>query len=276
MIRKTYIIAVIISGLVAVSATQAETFVYELQDLSSYQGSVVYPGLDLNGATSAKLVIDQDSPQDIPKIVSLVVDFSAAEKLTARNFKGQSGQFYSTKVNNAWVYRQLDIKLHGFDINNPNGQFINIEALVSESKGYINNNEENPGGQLLFNAHGRLVNITPTKVVDKEVLTVNGSRLRLYLRNGLVINPNSVSESVFVINSLWFGNGEQDLYLPSGFLNNASGFVKPFRINVETIPGFSEDEKFISVTSKDELGNDIQSPLMPLQDALNQAYSLPQ
>jgi hypothetical protein len=275
MIKKTYVAAAIFFGLITASTAKADTFVYEIQDLSSSQGGVFYPGLDLNGATSAKLVVDQDSPQDIPKIVSLTVDFPAAEKFIARNFKSQGGQFYSTTVNDVWVYRQLDVKLHGFDINNLSEQFINVEALVSEGEGYINN-EGNSNGQPLFNVFGRLVNITPAKVVDKEVLTVNGSRLRLSLRNGLTKNPSFGSESVIVINSLWFGNGEQNLYIPSGFPSNASGFVKPFRINIEVIPGLSEEEKFISVTSKDEFGNDVQSPSMPLLDILNQAYNLPQ
>jgi hypothetical protein len=270
MIRKTCFTAAMISGLLVASAAQAKTFTYEIQDINSFQGGVSYPGLDLNGATSGKLVIKQDSPQDTPSIYSLEVQFPSAVKFTARNFQDDGGQIYRTSVNNVWVYRQLNVELHGFDVNQPNEQFVNIEGVVAEGKGFISDDIQPTSGQSLFHVDGRLVNVTPTKVIDREVLTVDGNRLVMSLRDGLTTNN---AESFIVINSLWFGNGEQDLLLPSGFPNNVSGFVQPFRINLETFPGSEGDEYFISVDSKDEYGTEVRSPSISLSDVLNQAYN---
>jgi len=269
MINKSYFPVTILISALLVSTVQAKTFKYEVQGLSSFNGIINYPGLDFNSATSATLTIEQKSQDDIAIITNFSINFLNSDSLSVKNFSGTSTPYKAT-VNSAWVYRKLNVEIDGFDVNSPSGHGININVLVAEANSFINNDVN--VGQPLFFANGFLVDVTPSKVVDTSATKVNGDRLRLSLRSGLKIIPEVSPESQFVINSVWFGNGSEDLYLPSGAPSNLARFLTPYKINLTSVTGSQGDEYFISVSSRDDNGFEIESPQILLQDLLNQAY----
>ncbi|WP_444933595.1 hypothetical protein [Microbulbifer sp. JTAC008] len=273
MIFRDTVKAVAVSVALVAFGAQAKTFQYELQDLSSSQGHIVYPGLDLHEASSATLTIDQADRNSSPVITSLEINFPYASNLSVKNFKqdSSSGNFQAS-VNNVWVYRQLNIEMHGFDIQNPNDQMINIDGYVSEADNFIGGGQSGNSENTLFHAFGRLVDVTPSKVVDVEWLTVNDDRLKLSLRN----NVTSASDSgfggnAFVIDSLWFGEGEETLYFEAPFGDEAK-FIEPYKLAVSKISGPIGDEYFIKILAKDENGNEFETVELPLQDLLSTAY----
>lgn len=249
---------------------QAKTFKYEIQELHSSGAGLEYPGLDLSGANSAILIVDQENSSAPIVITSLEIKFPNASSLSVRNFYTDGGLIRAS-VNDAWVYRQLNIEVHGLDILNINDQFINISGYVSEADGFIGGHQPENLGQPLFHAGGRLVDVTPSKVVDVKALTVNGSRLKLSLNNNTSAVPNSGDEHAIVIDSLWFGRGEASLYFPI-HLGSEAKFVKPYKISISTISGPEGDEHSIRILLKDERGNEFSTEELPLQHLLDEAY----
>ncbi|WP_444885097.1 hypothetical protein [Microbulbifer sp. PSTR4-B] len=58
MFPKYALVTAAISAAFIAFEAQAKTFKYEIQDITSSNASLQYPGLDLNGANSATLIID--------------------------------------------------------------------------------------------------------------------------------------------------------------------------------------------------------------------------
>lgn len=270
MIKKLHLIITTLSFLLIASAAQANTFKYEIQNIQSFNGAINYPGLNLN-AISGTLTIEQSSQFDEPVVKSLDVNFLEAKPLAVRSFSSVGGFGpLRASVNNAWVFRKLNVEINTFDFLNPNFQFLSVNVYVSENDNFINNIGQQE--QLLLTLDGILVDVTPSKVSDTESLLVNGERLRLSLRNALTSVPELGLTDQVVINSVWFGNGEENIYLPAGTPSNLARFVKPYRINLTTIAGPQGDDNFISVSLRDREGVEFESPQFLLQDLLDQAY----
>ncbi|USD23409.1 hypothetical protein MJO52_09795 [Microbulbifer variabilis] len=271
MFPKYALVTAAISAAFIAFEAQAKTFKYEIQDITSSNASLQYPGLDLNGADSATLIIDQADPSSPAVITSLDVNFPNASKLSVRNFNSTNGLHRAT-VGNTWVYRQLNIEVHGVDFQNSSDQNIYIDGFVSEAESFIGANQPGNQGQPLFHVGGRLVDVTPGKVTDIKILTLDGNRLRLSLNDKIAANPNNNHESVIVIDSLWFGNGEAKLYIPIPMANNEAKFSAPYKLNISTTSGPEGDEHFIHVLAKDERGNEFPTAEFPLQHLLEEAY----
>ncbi|BBM00407.1 hypothetical protein [Microbulbifer sp. GL-2] len=251
---------------------QAKTFKYELQDLHSSGADIQYPGLDLNGASSATLTIDQADQDSSPVITSLEINFPSASNLLVKNFKQLPGSAARASVSNAWVYRQVNVEVHGFDIENPNDQMINIDGYVSEADSFIGSGQSDNLGGRLFHAAGKLVDVTPSKIVDVEWLTVNDDRLRLSLRSNPISIPDSnFGEMAFAIDSLWLGKGEEVLYFHAPF-GDETKFIEPYMLEVSTITGPDGDEYSIRILAKDMHGNEFPTPDLPLRHLLEDAY----
>ncbi|WP_226648704.1 hypothetical protein [Microbulbifer variabilis] len=270
MFPKFALAAAISAAFLAFEA-QAKTFKYETLELDSANAAVQYPGLDLNGASYATLTVDQAHSSAPAIITSLEVNFPNAPKLTAKNFNLHDGLHQAT-VGNAWVYRQLNIIVDESDFENSNDQRIHFGGFVSEADSFIGTGQPGNLGQPLFDAWGRLVDVTPSKITDVKMLTVDGSKLRLSLSNKLAKHPNSNDENAVVIDSLWFGNGEEKLYVPISVFGNKAKFTEPYKLNISTTSGPDGDEHFIHVLARDEHGNELPSAEVPLQHLLEEAY----
>lgn len=266
-----YCIAMVVIGMLLAIGVQAKTFKYEIQEMNSSGTGLDYPGLDLNGATSGAITIEQASPSEPAILTSLEINFPFAANLSTKAFSEHDNVF-RTSVNRAWVYRQLNVEIHGFDIAFPNDQFVNIDTYVSEGDGFLNDNQPIGLGQPLFNASGRLVDVTPSQVVDTKTLTVDGSKLKLALINQVISVPERGLESAIVIDSLWFGRGEEKLYIAVNAPNDVSKFYKPYRIAITTIPGPNEEENLIRIFAKNEVNGEFETEEFPLQALLDQAY----
>ncbi|WP_444922288.1 hypothetical protein ACJJID_08230 [Microbulbifer sp. CnH-101-G] len=271
MLPKYALATAAISAAFIAFEAQAKTFKYEIQDINSSNASLQYPGLDLNGANSATLTVDQANSSSPAVITSLDVNFPYASKLSVRNFNSFGG-FHQATVGNTWVYRQLNIEIHGLDIQNSNDQMINIDGFVSEADSFIGVEQPGNQGQPLFHVGGRLVDVTPSKVTDVKTLTIDGSRLRLSLNSKITSNSNSGHDNAVVIDSLWFGNGEAKLYIPISMSSNEAKFAEPYKLNISTHSGPEGDEHSIHVLARDEHGNELPTAEFPLQHLLEEAY----
>ncbi|GAB2875818.1 hypothetical protein ACCI51_14060 [Microbulbifer echini] len=249
---------------------QAKTFKYELQDLNSSNMDIQYPGLDFSGVSSATLTIDHADQSAPPVVTSLEINFPSTSNLFVKNFKS-SDETFRASVDDAWVYRKLNVEMNGLNYFDPNGKFVDIMAFVSEADSFIGKTQLGKG-PMLFHVSGRLVDVTPSKVVDVEWLTVNDNRLKLSLRDNVTSAPDSdFGGKAFVIDSLWFGEGEETLYLEAPFGDEAK-FIQPYKLAVSKISGPIGDEYFIKILAKDENGNEFETVELPLQDLLSNAY----
>ncbi|WP_445361554.1 hypothetical protein ACJJIL_07315 [Microbulbifer sp. EKSA005] len=261
-------------ALVAFGA-QAKTFKYELQNLHSSNGEMQYPGLDLNDASSVILTIDQADHSAPATVTSLEVNFPYAPSLSVNDIKAddQSWRYYAT-VEDAWVYRQLDITIDGLDVGNPNNAMIHVEGFVSEAANFIGEERSLNSDQRLFSVHGELFDVTPSKVVDVKSFTVDGSHVELSLRDNPTIDPNSnYGDMAFVIELLWFGEGKENFHFHVPF-GDESKFFEAYKLEVSTIPGPNGDETSISIKAKDAQGMEFETHHMYLEDMLRDAYEL--
>lgn len=272
MLLRNIVKTVAVSVALLAFGAQAKTFKYELQDLHSSGADIQYPGLDLNGASSATLTIDQADRDSSPVITSLEINFPSASNLLVKNFKQLEGHVARASVSNAWVYRQVNIEMHGLDIQSSNEQWINIDGYVSEAESFIGGGQSESLGGRLFHAAGKLVDVTPSKIVDVEWLTVNDDRLRLSLRNNPISIPDSnFGEMAFAIDSLWLGKGEEVLYFYAPF-GDETKFIEPYKLEISTIAGPDGAEYSIRILAKDVHGNEFPTPDLPLGHLLEDAY----
>lgn len=263
--------ATLLSLLLATASSFAVTVKYELRDIQSNNGWISYPGLDFSNATSAVLTVEKTTPESEPQLKSLDITFPNAAKLAARDFKKVDGFMYRAAVNDAWIYRQVLVDIHGFDFNYPGNAHITIDVAVSERVGFINPENEERGEHLLL-AHGSLKDITATKVIDTGSAIINGKRANLSLKNRLAIpSPEAGGgEGGFAIDVLWMGRGEKTIYINSGFPPNYYDFITPTGLVLEELT--SPEGPMIGVIARDHNGHVMPSPMFRLKELLEQAY----
>jgi hypothetical protein len=268
--RSTALFSCALAFSLTAASSFAVTVKYEVENLQSNNGWISYPGLDFSNATSATLSVEKDSPGVEPRLKSLDITFPNAAKLSAKDFKKVDGFIYRAVVDDAWIYRQVIVDLHGADFNNPNG-YLTIDVAVSERQGFINPENEERGEHILL-AHGQLKDVTTSKVVDTGSAVVNGKRANLSLKSRLgVPAPEAGSgEGGFAIDVLWLGRGEKTIYLPSGFPQQHFDFITPIRLVLEDLT--SPDGPMIRVVAKDDHGYEISNPPFRLKQLLDQAY----
>ncbi|WP_226649449.1 hypothetical protein [Microbulbifer variabilis] len=254
---------------------QAKTFKYELQDLHSSNGEIQYPGLNLNDASSVVLTVEQADNSVPAMLTSLEINFPYAPSLSVSNFKaGDQGWRYYSTVDDAWVFRQLDIAIDGFNAGNPNNAMVHIEGFVSEAEDFIGEERSLNFDQRLFSANGQLVDVTPSKVIDVKSLTVDGSQVELSLRDNPAVDPNSSNgDMAFVIELLWFGEGKEVFHFHAPY-GDESKFFEAYKLEVSTMPGPDGDETAVSIKAKDAQGMEFETHHIYLKDVLREAYEL--
>ncbi|WP_444933591.1 hypothetical protein [Microbulbifer sp. JTAC008] len=167
------------------------------------------------------------------------------------------------------MYRQLNFDIPNIDALYPHFDEIEIRASVSESDSFTGAGRTDELGGDLFEISGRLIDVTPSKIVDIEKLKVNDSTLKLSLRNHISGIPTERYTGI-VIDSLWFGKGEAQLVIPSSWVHD--GFMKPVDLMISKDAGSEVDEYFVSVRAINQDGEEFISDTLPLQQLLNDAY----
>ncbi|RYY03652.1 MAG: hypothetical protein EOO53_07045 [Gammaproteobacteria bacterium] len=248
----------------SVAIAEAKTTRYELSNARSSQGWINYPGLDFNNVTSAVLIVTKTPPAIEPKIVSLEVTFPNMAKLTATNFKLIEGRRYRALVAGAWIYKEVIVDLDSFQLDAP----IHFGVFVSERTAFINPVSDNQSlNASLFTLNGLLTDVTATKVVDQEILTVANKKLTLSLRDRLIYQAQPRAEG-FAIDALWYGKGAKTLIIPAPVPRD---FFDNIDVVGIAISGTASDP-LISVKFKDYNGGESQSPQVRLRDLLDQNY----
>ncbi|WHI52970.1 hypothetical protein P3339_09470 [Microbulbifer sp. MLAF003] len=167
------------------------------------------------------------------------------------------------------MYRQLNFDIPNIDALYPHFDDIEIRAFVSESDSFLGAGRSNELGGELFEISGRLVDVTPSKIVDVEKLKVNDSTLKLSLRDHISGIPTERHTGI-IIDSLWFGKGEAQLVIPSNWLHDS--FMKPVDLMISKDAGSGIDEYFVSVRAVNLDGEEFISDTLPLQQLLDSAY----
>ncbi|WP_444911061.1 hypothetical protein [Microbulbifer sp. PAAF003] len=275
ILKKSMKVAAIFAALLVVNV-QAKTFKYEVQDARvSNFGLYHLPfGNDIN---SVVLTVDVEHPESdsASASVSLEIDFIEAAKLVVKKFRlheyhwGGAAGNYRGSVNNAWVYRQLNFEIPHLEPLYSHFDDFEFIAFVSESDSFTGAGRSDELGEPLFEISGRLIDVTPSKIVDVEKLKVNDSTLKLSLRNHISGLPTS-RDSGIIIDSLWFGKGEAQLVIPSEWVYDF--YMKPVDLIISKDAGSEIDEYFVSVRAINQDGEEFISDTLPLQQLLNDAY----
>ncbi|WP_226649629.1 hypothetical protein [Microbulbifer variabilis] len=281
MLFKSAIKTLVVSAALLACVAQAKTFKYELQNIYSGRGAVVYSGLDLNEVKSVTLTVEQAEPRATPMLTSLEIEYAYAPKLSVKklfspNDPNGDSWIFTGKVNDAWVFRQINVRVDSLDRLNQDGKEIMIDGYVSEYESFVElgaNGDAYERGKHLFFVAGELKAANPSKVVDVEKLTLDDSRVKLSLRDKLVSMPGDTrAKKAYVIDVLWFGKGESVIYFPDYGITD-SLFVDPISIDVTkfTTTDGSEDYN-ITIILRDEYGNVVDTNPISLLYLLSTAY----
>ncbi|MCO1336877.1 hypothetical protein MO867_21345 [Microbulbifer sp. OS29] len=281
MLFKSAIKTLVVSVALLACVAQAKTFKYELQNFNSGRGGVVYSGLYLKDVKSVTLTVEQAEPRATPMLTSLEIEYIDAPKLLVKNLfstddpNGDSWTF-NGKVNDAWVFRQVNVRVDNLDRLNEDGKFITIEVAVSEYESFVElgaNEDAYEYEKRLSYVEGELKAANPSKVIDVEKLTLDDSRVKLSLRNKVVAMPgNTRGEKAFVIDVLWYGKGESIIYYPAYDVGNTL-FVDPLNIDVTKFTESDGSEDYdIKITARGEYGDVVETGSISLSYLLSAAY----
>jgi hypothetical protein len=254
----------------------AKTFKYEFANIHSGNGEITYPGLDYGQARSAILTVNKDPLSPDAQLTSLEITFPSAAKLFATGFKKISHDTYRAVVSDVWIYRQVFINVRGVDFNRPNNGSPTIEAFVSEKSTFIQPEADQTGAHL-FVVHGESLNdVTPTRIADTTSLILQGKRLTLSLKNVLSYAPAGLprggNREGFVVDALWMGKGQKTLYIPAPAPLEEFDAIEAIGININEQPAAGETDYRLVIKFKDQNGNEILTPEIPLMHFLQEAY----
>lgn len=260
IVKKALSAAVIFS---LASIAQAKTYTYDLANVMSAPGPVMYPGLDLNRVKSAILTVNRN-PGETPEIRSLEITFPNAGKLRTGVFKRLDDGRYRAIVSNAWVFKEIIVQLEG----NPE-LFTNspafISVLVSETTSNLNPEAMNQGSRL-FDVQGIVRDITNMATVDTAAIMLDGKRLSLNLKDRLGVSATNGQQG-FILDAQWMGRGQKLIYIPGPFGPNEWDRIDPIAIVLE---GPTTDPT-IHVRFKDN-GNEQMSPAIPLRVIMQENF----
>ena len=258
------------------ASSYAKTFKYELIDVHSNNGEIIYPGLDFGQAQRAVLTVDKDPLTPEVQVTSVEINFPATTRLLATGFKKINYDTYRAVVNDAWIYRQLYVDIRGVDFNRPQSNSPMIETFISEKSMFIQPDAD-PAGRHLFVAHGiSLRDITPARVVDTASVVLAGKHLTLSLKNNLSFAamdaPINGPREGFVIDALWMGKGQKTLYVPAPVPFEEFDALEAIGININERPAPEGSEYTVVIKFKDQQGYEVLTPEIPLMHILEGAY----
>lgn len=259
------------------TTTYAKTYKYDLTAIGSHSGSLQYPNLDFNQAKSALFTVNKDPLSPDFQINSLEVTFPNAAKLTATGFKKIEQDLYRAVVNDVWIYRQVFVDVRGVDFNRTQWSAPHISVSISEKSVFINpESTSDYAGEPLFHVHGIIRDVTPAKIADTAVATVDGKRVTLSLKDNMSTAPaesqiNGAREG-FVIDALWQGKGQKTMYIPGPGPEEEFDRFTAIGLVLEELTGPEGKEYSFSVKYVDASGAEIQTPPQPLRPRLDDAF----
>lgn len=260
IVKKALSAAVIFS---LASIAQAKTYTYELANVMSAPGPVMYPGLDLNRAKSAVFTVSRNQGET-PEIRSLEITFPNAGKLRTGAFKRLEDGRYRALVSGAWVFKEVIVQFEGNPdilINSP----AYISVLVSEISSLLNPEAMNQGSRL-FDVQGTVRDITNMATVDTAAIMLDGKRVSLNLKDRVGVSATDGQQG-FILDTQWMGRGQKLIYIPAPFGPNEWDRLDPIAIVLE---GPTADPT-IRVRFKDN-GNEQMSPPMPLRVIMQENF----
>lgn len=248
------------------STVHAKTYTYELTNLTSSNGQVNYPGLDLNSAKSATFTVNRTG-NELPEIRSFEITFPNAGKLRTGAFKRLEDGRYRALVSGAWVFKEVIVQLDG----NPDflaNSFTHIQIFVSETTSNLNPEALNQGSVLAM-AGGVVRETTNLVTMDNTAIMIDGKRLSLSLKDRLGISATDGQQG-FIIDALWMGRGQKLIYVPGPLGPNEWDRIDPIGI---VLDGPTTDP-VLQVRFKDN-GSEQISPPIPLRALLQQSFPTP-
>lgn len=260
ILKKALSTAVIFS---LASIAHAKTYTYDLANVMSAPGPVMYPGLDLNRAKSAILTVNRN-PGETPEIRSLEITFPNAGKFRTGVFKRLEDGRYRAIVSNAWVFKEVIVQLEG----NPE-LFANspafISVLVSETTSNLNPEAMNQGSRL-FDVQGIVRDITNMATVDTAAVMLDGKRVSLNLKDRVGVSATDGQQG-FILDTQWMGRGQKLIYIPAPFGPSEWDRLDPIGIILEG----STTDPTIQVRFKDN-GSEQKSPPILLRALMQQNF----
>lgn len=257
----------------AAACSQAVTLKYELVNAHSFSnGSITFPGLDLNQAVSGVVTLEKSQESGV-EVKSLELGFQNVKKLTATNFYNSDGNFFEAAIPNAWIYREIKVRVNSYDLANNNHLF--IEGFVSNQNSFVTNNapSELP---LLFNLDGDLKDITPRKTADTTYTSIDGKRVTFTLKDRLGVAPadsnTSITNEGFVVDITWLGKGTKTVYLPAPITGPDRDFITAIAIKLVGTENPDINTWGLEVTFDDGHNNQMPAPPVNLLEVLNRAY----
>lgn len=260
---------------IATMNAHAVTLKYELTNIHSSNGAVNYPGLDFFNATSATLTVEKEMGQE-PQVKTLTIQFPQINKLSASNFQRlPNSPEQQATVNNAWVYRQVDIRLDAMPIEANNS--LHVMGFVAENSAFITPQTNNWNGHL-FDLNGELVDVTPSKVADTASAVIDGKRVTFSLRDRLSQAPtgnmpNGPSEG-YVVDIMWLGKGQARAYVPAPAQGPDRDFATAVSLTITGTENPDYQTWEIMVSGKDPFGGEMPPSAIRVMDLLNSAYPL--
>lgn len=262
--KTIFRIVTLLAAVCAVSIANAKTSKYELININS-NSTLTLPGLELNNITSAILTVTKNAPNFEPNLVSLELNFPNADKLTATNFKSADGYKYRAIVPDTWIYREVIVDIRDFRVDNP----LSIEVRIADRTNYINplSNGQAPFSSPLINVLGELNEITPTRIIDQQALTVAGKKLTLSLRDRVLFRVHEPLQK-FSIDAVWAGKGAKTLSVPADVPSDAVDTLDVIALVIDE----NGNDPMLSIKFKESHGFEITSQMVRLHDLLDQAY----
>jgi hypothetical protein len=261
-----------LSFAVFVVSAEAKTIKYDLADIYSYPGYVVYPRLDLSNPKSAVLTLTKSAPLYETQLTSLEITFPTAAKFTATNFKLIEGNKYRAVVNGAWIYKEVVVEVEVFPLELRQAPI--IRAYISERTAFINPQAEIPDmSALLFTIHGQLRDITPVRVIDNESILIGGKKVTLSLRDRIQLNAGPWTGTYipdgFVVDVLWYGRGTKSIVIQAPVPPPEFDATEAVAL---VLSGTTDADRTISVKYKDRFGTELVTPPAQLKTLLDQAF----
>ncbi|EIK43700.1 hypothetical protein O59_003580 [Cellvibrio sp. BR] len=257
----------------AASLSQAVTLKYELTDIHSGNGSIQFPNMNFNNATSAIITVEKNMGQP-PEVTRVDLRFANLKGISATQFStGEWGRF-EAYVPNAWVYREVKLQLEPtpFEPNNP----MHISGFVSDKSSFIGTPMQDEWSNHLFMVHGTLTDITPNKIADTVTTKVNGKNLTLTLKSRLGVAPQNSAPAFapegFILDINWYGKGQKTVYLPAPTYGPDRDFFTAISLNILGTENTDPSSWMLEIGFQDPHGGQMVAPSANLMDVLNQAY----
>lgn len=185
--------------------SSADTKVLSLDGITAFDNPI-YPGLDLSGVRSGKLIVETNGT-DIVNIKRLELDFPRASNLIITNFQPHNGGFKALS-SNGWVFKKIAARVY---MQSYLSDF-QVRLSVVDNQDILNDLNSTSGAELLeFNA--TMKDITHNPLADMKSTMYEDSKLTLKLYRDTKFNETG-SKNGFVIDAIRLGAGTGRYYYP--------------------------------------------------------------